>query len=589
MNSILGDKQFLLLWFKNFCEIERSTQEEKERQASGQAVNFTPLHSQSYLDYDNVWNNGRPSGLENAHDMAIIQDPRFEGAECDLSNSLGLHSQISRSNIQYSWDDRNGWEQSSNNEIQKDSRRSLSPMIEGVFTTKQEVNNLKYEDILDLNFLQNFLEIIDPDEFFVDEYLSEDNLINHMAYMVKQYLRKRNFDPSKLIDGLKAQLLEEEQMKENHKSEKLRNSLLTFHNGFESEDKGNQKGSFIDFNGTNYKPTNSGFIFEEPKWFLVKLVFLIAFLNKDKKTDQNGSVDAVYYASKIFTDGMDFECASSIKPSFIISSFSILSEVLSKLQFYDDSSLYNSKAETGKEQFYKSNPHMMQQIIDSHEYTSFNCLETGKRRDDLHQSSQRLDSYEGEQAEELEAKEKISILEKIKSEYVIRDESEGEDDDEEESYIPYNIMRNSRSLRTSKHSVEKRRTPRGNPFSEAKDRWNESDRREDSSAAKLRNIQRKTSIHKSPFQQVANNAESNNEDLEKLKQEMFFMKNENKASKSNIDILENKLIDAKEINDVQEDDRVHKELEKLRHKYREASKKLDYFENKNGELGNQKH
>ena len=46
----------------------------------------------------------RPSNAnENLHDMAIIEDPRFEGTTWDLSDSLGLKSQMKNSVGDFSW------------------------------------------------------------------------------------------------------------------------------------------------------------------------------------------------------------------------------------------------------------------------------------------------------------------------------------------------------------------------------------------------------------------------------------------------------------------------------------------------------
>jgi hypothetical protein len=143
-------------------------------------------------------------------------------------------------------------------------------MFEGVFTSQKEINNLTYDDVLDFNFIQNFLHMVDSNEFIVDENMENENLINHICYMIKQYLRKRNFDPASLINGLKTQLLDEEFIKESNEVNSVRNSNLTFHHGFEDYNEGDRK-------------LRSGYVFEEPKWFMIKIVFLISFLNKDKK------------------------------------------------------------------------------------------------------------------------------------------------------------------------------------------------------------------------------------------------------------------------------------------------------------------
>lgn len=319
------------------------------------------------------------------HDMAIVEDPRFEGTTCDLSDSLGLQSQIVKNNTgDFTFFTRTGRlasDQSSNYEFNKKNveARSVSPMIESVFTTRDEVNSLTYDDITEYNFLQNFLSLIDSEEFFVDDFMTQENLINHITYMIKQYLRKRNFDPSKLLDGLKTQLLEEIKQEEHAMSEQMRNSVLTFHHGFEADQENNQKGSFIEVSGTHYKKVNAGFVFEEPKWFLVKLIFLIAFLNKDKRVERENKDMHAYYAYEIFTEGLNFSNQKSIKPSFIISSFAILSEVLSKLQFYDDSSIYNSKVEKGSTSFYKANPKAMDQMINSHQCVSISALDFNRK------------------------------------------------------------------------------------------------------------------------------------------------------------------------------------------------------------------
>ena len=161
------------------------------------------------------------------------------------------------------------------------SKRSTSPLIKSIFSSENEINNLRFEDILDFNFLQNFLQLIDKDEFFIDNNMKNENLINHITYMLKQYLRKRNFDPSHLVDGLKEQLLEENNNEKLRIAGNIKNINLALHSGFGENDQSNQK-SFMKFQGTSYKIIQSQFVFEEPKWILVKLIFLVAFLNKDK-------------------------------------------------------------------------------------------------------------------------------------------------------------------------------------------------------------------------------------------------------------------------------------------------------------------
>ena len=65
--------------------------------------------------------------------------------------------------------------------------RTKSPMIEDVYSTQKEIQQLTEDDILNFNFLQNLLELIDSEEFFVDSITSQENLISHIIYMIKQY------------------------------------------------------------------------------------------------------------------------------------------------------------------------------------------------------------------------------------------------------------------------------------------------------------------------------------------------------------------------------------------------------------------
>lgn len=104
-------------------------------------------------------------------------------------------------------------------------------MIKSVFSCEREIHNLTYEDILDYNFLQNLLRLIDEDEFIIDDNMGNENLINHIAYMLKQYLRKRNFDPSVLVDGLKAQLLQDAKSDDKDKKNVINNINMTLHYG----------------------------------------------------------------------------------------------------------------------------------------------------------------------------------------------------------------------------------------------------------------------------------------------------------------------------------------------------------------------
>ena len=211
----------------------------------------------------------------------------------------------------------------------ENTKNSPSQIIEEVFSTEKEINNLKYDDILDFNFLQNILALIDSSEFEIDSNQTNENLINHIIYMIKQYLRKRYFDPNMLLDGLKAQLLEEDQVDHSKGSNNTQKNHFAFYHNF---DNGNVEGNLSDQNCTNFKFSKSTYTFEEPRWFLVKLVFLIAFLNKDKLLLVVGRDASPYYSSKMFTEGFDFSNHESLKPNFIISTISILSEVLTKIQ-----------------------------------------------------------------------------------------------------------------------------------------------------------------------------------------------------------------------------------------------------------------
>lgn len=82
------------------------------------------------------------------------------------------------------------------------------------------------------------------------------------------------------------------------------------------------------------------YMFEEPKWFLIKIIFLVAFLNKDKR-DSLGNHPSTSQAHRIFCEGFDFSDSSSINSNFIISSTIILAEVFSRLQSYDNCSIYS--------------------------------------------------------------------------------------------------------------------------------------------------------------------------------------------------------------------------------------------------------
>lgn len=208
-----------------------------------------------------------------------------------------------------------------------------------------------------------------------------------------------------------------------------------------------------------------------------------------------------------------------------------------------------------------------------------------KRNNQDFQSSQRLDSYEGEQAEEIPSKIKASILERLKSD-PIDDSPMDDESDEDEGYKPFNIMRHSRTHRESKMGAEKRITPRNIPHAEIKATYNDHGRRKDSSSAKLRDIQRMKTFHKSPQRiSLMNTEEAKNEENEKLKEDLFKYKNENIALKRNIDILESQLVDVKEEQDVKQDSLLHQEIEKLRKDLKFANNRLSYYEGKKCQLG----
>lgn len=102
-----------------------------------------------------------------------------------------------------------------------------------MLTTREEIDELTSNDILDYNFLQNFLTLIDNDEFILNtDMLTQENLINHIIYQLKMYLRKRNFNPTRLLDGLKKQLLDEVDKEEGYN----KTSMLSFHHGFDDKD-----------------------------------------------------------------------------------------------------------------------------------------------------------------------------------------------------------------------------------------------------------------------------------------------------------------------------------------------------------------
>jgi hypothetical protein len=62
----------------------------------------------------------------------------------------------------------------------------------------------------------------------------------------------------------------------------------------------------------------------------------------------------------------------------------------------------------------KSKPAAMQHIKDSHQYKPAIMLDFSLRNQDV-QSSQQIDNFEGEQAEEMDTIQRISMLEKFKN------------------------------------------------------------------------------------------------------------------------------------------------------------------------------
>ena len=162
----------------------------------------------------------------------------------------------------------------------------------------------------------------------------------------------------------------------------------------------------------------------------------------------------------------------------------------------------------------------------------------------------------------------------------------GEESEEDEGYKPFNIMRHSRTHRESKMGGEKRVTPRNLPHDEVKSKYNDHGRRKDSSSAKLRDIQRMKTFHKSPQRiSLINTEEAKSEVFQKLKEDVFKYKNENTALKRNIDILESQLVDVKEEQDVKQDSLLHKEIENLRKELKFATNRLSYYEDKKCQLG----
>lgn len=63
-----------------------------------------------------------------------------------------------------------------------------------------------------------------------------------------------------------------------------RNSDLAFYHRFEENVQSNNFSAIPNLSQASViKCQNQKYHFEEPKWFLIKIIFLVAFLNKDKK------------------------------------------------------------------------------------------------------------------------------------------------------------------------------------------------------------------------------------------------------------------------------------------------------------------
>ena len=162
----------------------------------------------------------------------------------------------------------------------------------------------------------------------------------------------------------------------------------------------------------------------------------------------------------------------SLKPNFIISTIAILNEILSKIQGYDDLCVYTHGISKGKNSFYKSNPSAMQHVIlNNQNYLPFSPLDFHNQKKDT-QLSSKIEGLEGENAVEIDIKERISMLEKFKivspnteptmkqTFYPHKNSSLSQESEEEETkYKPFNIMRNSRAERMEKFE-EKAFTPR---------------------------------------------------------------------------------------------------------------------------------
>lgn len=117
----------------------------------------------------------------------------------------------------------------------------------------------------------------------------------------------------------------------------------------------------------------------------------------------------------------------------------------------------------------------------------------------------------------------------------------GNSDDEEPKFQTFNIMKNTRLDRISKVE-EFNLTPR-TPHQDKKDAYHNTGRRNESSAAKLRDFQRQKSIKRSPFPPFIETPRGNEKDL---KDELYKIKHENDALNECIQNLESRLADETE-------------------------------------------
>lgn len=102
MNSLLCDKEFLLLWFKNFLAIEQRGSVINSDEVPTQPIDTSLTNTDQLQNGDNTPSknihsagdifHGRPSVKINLHDMAIVEDPRFENTTCDFSNSRAANT-----------------------------------------------------------------------------------------------------------------------------------------------------------------------------------------------------------------------------------------------------------------------------------------------------------------------------------------------------------------------------------------------------------------------------------------------------------------------------------------------------------------